>query len=267
MLAGENLVGRNFNGFDFSYANLTGAKLQDAKFNRASLHQAILAGADCCRAEFSWANFCRTDLYGTDLREAKLIGANLQGVQMALTDCRGTTFENCTVYGLAAWDVQLDKETVQKRFRIRYVELEQPEAPTSSRQQRELEADARIAQFAHLMLHNKNLKVVVDALTRTGVLLLGRFTNGRKDVLEKLRDELKKTRHAAIVFDFDRAPDRDLNEMIQLLANMSVFIIAGSDLRRPHRCPSLNQATTLESQQIERIQHIIGQTLSSGDAV
>lgn len=66
MLAGENLVGRNFNGFDFSYANLTGAKLQDAKFNRASLHQAILAGADCCRAEFSWANFCRTDLYGTE---------------------------------------------------------------------------------------------------------------------------------------------------------------------------------------------------------
>lgn len=202
------------------------------------------------------------------MREAKLIGANLQGVQMALTDCGGTTFENCTVYGLAAWDVQLDKETVQKRFRIRYVELEQPEAPTSSRQQRELEADdLRIAQFAHLMLHNKNLKVVVDALTRTGVLLLGRFTNGRKDVLEKLRDELKKTQHAAIVFDFDRAPDRDLNEMIQLLANMSVFIIAGSDLRRPHRCPSLDQATTLESQQIERIQHIIGQTLSSGDAV
>jgi hypothetical protein len=180
ILADENLAARDFTGFDLSYANLCMADLQDAKLISASLHQAVLAKADCRRANFSAANFCRTDLYGTDLREAKLIDANLQGVQMALTDCRGTIFENCTVYGLAAWDVQLDKDTVQKRFRIRYVEPEQPGAAGRRRRQHELEADdLRIAQFAHLMLNNKDFKVVVDALTRTGVLLLGRFTNGR----------------------------------------------------------------------------------------
>ena len=152
--AEEKLAARDFTGFDFSYANLCMADLQDAKLISTSLHQAVLARADCRGATFPLPNSV-DDLYGTDLRKAELIDANLQGVQMALTDCRGTIFENCTVYGLAAWD-SAARGTIQKRFRICYVEPEQPGAAGSRTRQHELEADdLRIAQFAHLMLNNR----------------------------------------------------------------------------------------------------------------
>src|SRR5437660_5224580 len=38
-------------------------------------------------------------------------------------------------------------------------------------------------------------------------------------------------------------------------------VIAPAVLCRPHRCPSSNQATTLESQPIQGIQYVSGQTL------
>src|SRR5205807_8279268 len=39
-------------------------------------------------------------------------------------------------------------------------------------------------------------------------------------------------------------------------------VVTFAVLRRPHRSPSPNQATTLESQQIQGIQYVFGQTLS-----
>jgi hypothetical protein len=48
-----------------------------------------------------------------------------------------------------------------------------------------------VAQFIYLLLHNEKIRDVIDTIGKKGVLLLGRFTEGRMVVLERLRDKLR----------------------------------------------------------------------------
>ena len=48
-----------------------------------------------------------------------------------------------------------------------------------------------VAQFIYLMLHNQKIRDVIDTITSKVVLILGRFTDERKAVLDALRDELR----------------------------------------------------------------------------
>jgi len=67
------------------------------------------------------------------------------------------------------------------------------------------------------------------------VLLLGRFTEGRIVVLERLREELRKRDYVPIVFNFDKPETKDFTETVRLLAGLSKFVIA--DLSSPKYAP------------------------------
>jgi hypothetical protein len=43
-----------------------------------------------------------------------------------------------------------------------------------------------VAQFIHLLLHNEKIRHVIDTITSKAVLILGRFTDERKAVLDAL---------------------------------------------------------------------------------
>ena len=58
------------------------------------------------------------------------------------------------------------------------------------------------------------------------MLILGRFTDERKVVLDALRDELRKRNYLPILFDFDKPTSRNTVETITLLARMARFVIA-----------------------------------------
>ena len=58
------------------------------------------------------------------------------------------------------------------------------------------------------------------------VLILGRFMDERKEVLDALRDELRKRDYLPILFDFDKPTTRTTDETITLLARMARFVIA-----------------------------------------
>ena len=58
------------------------------------------------------------------------------------------------------------------------------------------------------------------------MLILGRFTDERKAVLEALRDELRKRDYLPILFDFDKPVSLTTDETITLLARMARFVIA-----------------------------------------
>jgi hypothetical protein len=81
--------------------------------------------------------------------------------------------------------------------------------------------DLEVAQFVYLLLHNQKISRVIDTVGRKGVLLLGRFTNGRIAVLEWLREELRKRGYLLIVFNFDKPERKDFTETIRLLAGLS----------------------------------------------
>jgi hypothetical protein len=101
-----------------------------------------------------------------------------------------------------------------------------------------------IAQFVHLLLHNEKIRDVIDTIGKKGVLLLGRFTEGRIAVLERLRAELRERGYLPIVFNFDKPETKDFTETVRLLAGLSRFVIA--DVSNPKSAPLELKATVPE---------------------
>src|SRR5262249_28643863 len=62
----------------------------------------------------------------------------------------------------------------------------------------------KVAQFIYLLLHNEKIREVIDTIGKKGVLLLGRFTEGRMVVLERLREKLRDLGFVPMVFNFDK---------------------------------------------------------------
>jgi hypothetical protein len=95
--------------------------------------------------------------------------------------------------------------------------------------------DLKVAQFIHLLLNNQEIRDVIDTITSKAVLILGRFSEERKRVLDALREELRKHDYLPILFNFDVPENRDITETVSLLARMARFIIA--DLTDPSSIP------------------------------
>jgi hypothetical protein len=58
------------------------------------------------------------------------------------------------------------------------------------------------------------------------VLILGRFSEHRKGILNALRSELRKHDYLPILFDFGPPARRNLTETISTLAHLARFVIA-----------------------------------------
>ena len=83
-----------------------------------------------------------------------------------------------------------------------------------------------MAQFIYLLLNNANLRGVIDTITSKVVLILGRFTEPRKAVLDGIREALRHRNFTPVVFDFQKPATRDLTETIATLAGMARFVVA-----------------------------------------
>jgi hypothetical protein len=146
-----------------------------------------------------------------------------------LSRCR---LQYCHIYEIAAWDLKLD-ETEQENLII------------TDHDQAEITVDnIEVAQFIYLLLNNEKIRDVIDTIGKKGVLLLGRFTDGRLAVLERLRDELRKRRFVPMVFNFDKPETKDFTETVRLLAGLSRFVIV--DITNPKSAPLELQATVPE---------------------
>jgi hypothetical protein len=83
-----------------------------------------------------------------------------------------------------------------------------------------------VAQFIYVLLRNQKIRDVIDTITSKAVLILGRFTEERKPVLEALRQELRQRKYLPILFDFEKPSSRNTDETITLLARMARFVVA-----------------------------------------
>ena len=128
------------------------------------------------------------------------------------------TFTRCRVYGIAAWD--LDLSDVKDQSNLRITRDDEPDRITVD--------NLEVAQFVYLLLHNEKIRDVIHTVTSKAVLILGRFTEERKDVLDSIRVTLKghANGYVPILFDFHPSPRRNLTETVQILANIARFVIA-----------------------------------------
>jgi uncharacterized protein YjbI with pentapeptide repeats len=217
------LVGAKLGNATLRAANLEAAQLMNADLSRADLSKAILRQANLSRA-----NLTETKLVGADLRRADLSGASYVETKLEDADLTG-----CRIYGISAWKVKLSKDTKQQDLVIT-----PPEEPTV------VVDNIEVAQFVYLLLHDEKIRDVIDTVGKKGVLLLGRFTEGRIVVLERLRAELRKRGYLPIVFNFNKPETKDFTETVRLLAGMSKFVIA--DITNPKSAPLELQATVPE---------------------
>jgi hypothetical protein len=180
-----------------------------ANLSAADLNGAVLSGANLGRADLIGADFA-----GANLNGANLSGAVLQAATLVNTDLRGADLTGCRIYGVSAWALKLEK-TKQQNLVI--TPRDEPEITVDN---------IEVAQFIYLMLNNQKVRDVIDTLTSKAVLILGRFTDERKAVLDALREELRKRNYLPILFDFSVPATRDITETVSLLARMARFVVA-----------------------------------------
>jgi hypothetical protein len=75
-------------------------------------------------------------------------------------------------------------------------------------------------------LNNERIRDVINTITSKVVLILGRFTDEKKAVLDAIREELRHHDYLPVLFDFEKLASRDITETVSTLAHMARFVIA-----------------------------------------
>lgn len=232
-LTGAYLIGAHLRKADLRKADLRGAHLRMADLHMADLSEANLGGVNLRMANLGGANLMGANLMGANLGGADLMRANLNEADLREANlmgalCLKTTFfhatlTGCAVYGISAWDVNLDDA---KQADLRITPLDQEANITVD--------NLEVAQFLYLLLNNNKVRTLLDTITSKVVLILGRFSEERKPILDALREALRShpNGYIPVLFDFDPQHDKPVLETVKTLANLARFVIA--DLTDPN---------------------------------
>ena len=133
---------------------------------------------------------------------------------MVKTILNHANLTGCRVYGVSAWDLEVEG-------------LRQSDLVITTPDVSQITTDnLEVAQFIYLLLNNSKIRHVIDTITSKVVLILGRFTDERKAILDAIRDELRKRDYLPVLFDFDKPSNRSTVETVSTLAHMARFVVA-----------------------------------------
>jgi uncharacterized protein YjbI with pentapeptide repeats len=223
------LLGASLRNARLTMSDLSGAHLEDADLSGATLYKANLGGATLTEVNLTQADLRQANLSEAELSGADLTGANLESAILVRTKCNaGTALTGCRIYGVSAWDVHLGGA---KQENLIVTPSGEPEISVDN---------LEIAQLIYLLLNNNRIRDVIDTIGKKGILILGRFTRERKEVLDALRTALRRRGFVPMVFDFEKPTQRDFTETIMTLAGLSLFVIA--DITNPRSAPLELQA-------------------------
>ncbi len=174
---------------------------------------------DLTRIDLRNRDLSNIDFRGVGLFKANLSGCILHNAILRQAIAIKTDFENADltgsyVYGISAWDNNVEG-AIQRDLIIT-----EPTKPVITVD------NIQVAQFIHLLINNKNIRDVIDTIGKKAVLILGRFTPDRYDVLNAIRDNLRLRNYIPILFDFEKPSSKDITETVVTLAHLSKFIIA-----------------------------------------
>jgi hypothetical protein len=223
-----DLRGEDLSGYDLSGAFLGGAILQGARLRDADLSGAHLIVTDLRGCDLRNANLSRANLLDADLADSNMSNSVLSGALMLRTNIANSVLDHSNVHGVSTWGLS---GVPKSQTDLTITTLWEPTITVDNIQ---------VAQFIYLLLHNEKIRDIIDTIGKKGVLLLGRFTEGRIAVLERLREKLRGLGYVPMVFNFDKPETKDFTETIRLLANLSHFVIV--DITNPRSTPLELQA-------------------------
>lgn len=204
----------NLRGLNLSYANFREASLPGADFSYCELVETDFVRSDLQRSKFIEANLYGALLDQADLSNADLRNSTLWWTTLVETKLKGADISNSRVYGVSPWRVDLEG-TIQNDLNI------------SRHDEEKLTVDdLEVAHFTYLLINNQKLRNVINTITTKSVLILGRFKSERKQILDALKNALRKRNYLPMLFDFKPSVKRDLTETVQLMANLAKFVIA-----------------------------------------
>lgn len=228
-LSGASLIRAELGGADMEdailreakmhWARLQHARLIGAKLESAELHNADLTGADlslagCAGAKFpgAWLSWC--DLTNTNFAGADLAGAHLNYARLVETKLPGADLTGASVYGIAAWNLNLEGA---KQFDLVITPRHEPEITVDQ---------IEIAQFVYLLVNNERIRDAIDTLGKKSVLLLGRFTGPGWTVLQEIKGALRLRGLVPILFTFQPEERKSRLDTVETLTLLSRMVIA-----------------------------------------
>jgi len=183
------------------------------------MSDADLSGSNMYRAYVSRATLRNSNFQETDLGLSTFVSSDMEGVRLS----------RARVYGISVWDMKGEP-------------ADQEDLVITPEGKSDITTDnLKMAQFVYLLLNNAEIRDVLDTVGQKGVLILGRFTAERKQVLDALREALRKLNFVPMMFDFEGASTKDFTETVKILAGMCRFVIA--DITSPKSSPLELQAT------------------------
>jgi len=144
------------------------------------------------------------------------------------TVVEGAKFTGSSVYGMAVWDL-VGEPAEQTNLII-----------TPVGEQTITVDNLEVAQFIYMLLKHKKIRNVITTIGEKAILILGRFTPKRKEILDAIAERLRELKYLPIIFDFEKIPGQDYTHTIRVLAGLSRFVIA--DITQPKSIPQEAQA-------------------------
>ncbi|MBD2358882.1 pentapeptide repeat-containing protein [Tolypothrix sp. FACHB-123] len=238
-LSSLNLNFKNLSGIDFSETNfrkaqltlanlsntnLRGADFYESKLDGSNLTGAYICGANLGNTDLAETNFTKADLCGASLNAAHIYRANfyeanlaqvdLMGARVVETNIEKANIDDCKIYGISVWNLKGNPRSQSNLI------ITRPDEPTVTVD------NLKLAQFIYLLINNKEIRDVIDTVAKKAVLILGRFTPERLEILQAIRNKLRELGYVPIIFDFTKPDSHDFIETVSTLAHISKFVIA-----------------------------------------
>lgn len=207
---------------DINFSDICFSFFQKCSFEEASLAVTKIGSAEFHECDFTRANLSYCSAEETNFTGSKFFLTKLNNMSLVKTNFTNTVIDQARVYGVSTWDLVLDG-SLQSNI---YIEEEGTSITVPT---------IELAQFISLLVNNSKIRDVIDTITSKVVLILGRFTEDRKAILDSIKEELQNRDYLPVLFDFEGPNNRDVTETVITLASLAKFVIA--DISSPKSVP------------------------------
>jgi len=205
----------NLESSQMALANLIETVCIRASFKNASFTHTLLSGSDLRNTDFTGAKIIMSNLVKCNLEKARFENCYLSGSNLTSSNLNKSVIRNTVIFGTSVWNVTTD-ESIQENLTI-----------TNDQDDSVITLDdLEIANFIYLISNNDKISSAIDKISSKVILILGRFTPERLEILNHIKNILKTRNLVPVLFDFSKPKSRDLTETIGLIGRMSKFIIA-----------------------------------------